>query len=165
MQSIAETGCKHSICGGCSYLFMSRGGRKSYLKLDLDRCSYLLFLTRKISGHTRLSSSHTQDTACVSPEILVDMFKCPDGTNSESGWLANSEGWRQLGVGGGSSAWKSTQPPFFCFGTILGIYLMISKQSIVENDMKLVDGGRCSIFLCWWRLNFVPQLDMSVPMA
>ena len=31
--------------------------------------------------------------------------------------------------------------------------------------MKFVDGGRCSKMLCWWRLNFVPQLDMSVPMV
>ena len=69
------------------------------------------------------------------------------------------------GGGGGSSAWKSVRPPILCFGTIPVIYKMVSKQSSVEKDMKFVDGGRCSKFLCWWRLNFVPQLDLSVPMA
>ena len=31
--------------------------------------------------------------------------------------------------------------------------------------MKVVGEVRCSNFLCWWRLNFVPQLDLSVPMV
>ena len=43
--------------------------------------------------------------------------------------------------------------------------MVVTKQSIVEKDLKFVEGGRCSNFLCWWRLIFVPQLDLSVPMA
>ena len=31
--------------------------------------------------------------------------------------------------------------------------------------MKFVDGGRFRKFLCWWRLNIVPQLDLSVPIV
>ena len=42
---------------------------------------------------------------------------------------------------------------------------MVSKQSIVEWDMKFVDGGRYGKILCWWRLIFVPQLGLSVPMV
>ena len=52
----------------------------------IDRCSYLLTLRRKISGHTRLGSSYIEDTACVSPDILADMVKCPKGIKSDD-WL------------------------------------------------------------------------------
>ena len=51
-----------------------------------DRCSYLLSLRRKISGHTRLGSSYIEDIACVSPDILADMVNCPTGIKSDD-WL------------------------------------------------------------------------------
>ena len=49
----------------------------------IDRCSYLLTATIKISGHTRLGSSYIEDTACVSPDILANMIRCPNGIKSE----------------------------------------------------------------------------------
>jgi len=43
--------------------------------------------------------------------------------------------------------------------------MMVAKQSIAKKDANFVDARRCGKILRWWRLNFVPQLDLSVPMA
>ena len=40
-----------------------------------------------------------------------------------------------------------------------------NKAIIVEKDTNVVDARRCSTcnILRWWRLDFAPQLDLSVP--